>query len=120
MLGAVPWSRLPTADATGDERQPVALPAVLDAVLAGLGAPSTDAIVAIHEQWEQIIGPELVAHAEPAAIEDGCLRITVDSPAWAGHLRWSEAEIVGRIDRLLGPGVVTSVTARAVRPGRRS
>jgi hypothetical protein len=111
----VPWSRLPTSDATGDAPDPVALTEVLDRVLAGLGAPTTDAIVAVHEQWEVIVGPELVARAHPLAIEDGCLRIGVDNPTWAGHLRWSEAEIVGRIERLLGPGVVTSVTTRVVR-----
>jgi predicted nucleic acid-binding Zn ribbon protein len=111
----VPWSRLPTRDATGGAPEPVALPAVLDAVLAGLGAPTTDAIVTIHEAWESIVGEELVAHAQPISIEDGCLRIGVDSPAWAGHLRWSEREIVGRVDRLLGPGVVTSVSARTSR-----
>ena len=116
----MPWSRLPTPDATGDEPDPVALPALLDAVLAGLGAPSAEAIVTVHEQWEQVVGAELVVHAQPVGIEDGCLRIEVDSPAWAGHLRWSEAEILTRIDRLLGPGVVTSVSTRAARPGRRS
>ncbi len=111
----MPWSRLPTPDATGDAADPVALPELLDRVLAGLGAPTTDALVAVHEQWDVIVGAELVGHAQPISIEDGCLRIGVDSPAWAGHLRWSEAEIVGRVERLLGPGVVTSVTTRVVR-----
>jgi hypothetical protein len=111
----MPWSRLPTRDATGDGPEPTKLPALLDAVMAGLGAPTTESIVAIHDAWEAIVGEELAARAHPLAIEDGCLRIGVDSPAWAGHLRWSEAEIVGRIDRLVGVGVVTSVTARVTR-----
>ncbi|HRW36330.1 MAG: DUF721 domain-containing protein [Acidimicrobiales bacterium] len=111
----MPWSRLPTSDAAGDEAEPVALPALLDAVLAGLGAPTVDAIVTVHERWEEVVGAELVVHAEPLAIEDGCLRIGVDNPAWAGHLRWSEHEILARLERLLGAGVVTSVTTRASR-----
>jgi predicted nucleic acid-binding Zn ribbon protein len=111
----VPWSRLPTRDATGDGPAPAALPDLLDAVLAGLGAPTTEAIVTVHEAWEQVVGEELVEHAQPISIADGCLRIAVDSPAWAGHLRWSEQEILGRLERLLGPGVVTSVRARATR-----
>jgi predicted nucleic acid-binding Zn ribbon protein len=115
MLGGVPWSRLPTSDATGDEREPVPLGNLVDAVLAGLGAPTVDALVAVHEAWARIVGEELVAHAHPVAIEAGCLRISVDSPAWASHLRWAEAEIVARAERVVGPGVVTSVQVRASR-----
>ncbi len=111
----MPWSRLPTADAGGDEPQPSRLPELLDTVLAGMGAPRAAAIVEIHERWAAIVGDELVAHAHPLSVEGGRLRVGVDSPAWASHLRWSEAEIVARIDRLVGPGVVTSVATRVVR-----
>jgi hypothetical protein len=91
------------------------LPDLLDAVLAGLGAPKADAIVAIHEAWGTIVGEELADHAHPISIEDGCLRIGVDSPPWASHLQWSEREIVARIHRLVGEGVVVRVTTRVVR-----
>jgi predicted nucleic acid-binding Zn ribbon protein len=111
----VPWSRLPTADSGSTSDAPKALPELLDAVLAGLGAPTSDAIVAIHDGWETIIGPEMVAHAHPVSIEDGCLKVGVDSPAWASHLRWSEQEIISRIDRVVGPDVVRSVATRIVR-----
>ena len=111
----MPWSKLPTPDATGDEPDPARLPQLLDAVLAGMGAPAADAIVAIHEGWNAIVGDELAGHAQPLSVEDGCLRVGVDSPAWASHLRWSEREIVGRVDRLVGAGVITSVATRIVR-----
>lgn len=114
-LAGVPWSPLPTPDARGDEPDPATLPQLLDSVLAGLGAPEVDAVVAIHEGWATLVGEELAAHAHPLSVEDGCLRVGVDSPAWASHLRWSEREIVARADRLLGPGVVTSVSTRIVR-----
>jgi predicted nucleic acid-binding Zn ribbon protein len=111
----VPWSKLPTADAAGDGPEPTPLPRLLDAVLAGMGAPSAEVIVQVHEDWTTIVGAELAAHAQPLAIEDGCLRVGLDSPAWASHLRWSEREIVARIDRLVGPGEVTSVSTRILR-----
>jgi hypothetical protein len=113
----MPWSRLPTSDATGDGPEPAALRDLVDVVLAGLGAPTVDALVAVHESWATIVGEELVAHAHPISVEAGCLRIGVDSPAWASHLRWSEPEIVGRAERVLGPGVVVSVSTRVVRSG---
>ena len=110
----MPWSPLPTADGSGGPA-PVQLPEVLDAVLGGLGAPSVSEIVLVHERWADVVGEELVAHAHPVSIESGRLRVGVDSPAWASHLRWSEAEIVARLDRLLGPGVVTAVTTHLER-----
>lgn len=111
----MPWSRLPTPDGRGEVPDPATLPQLLDTVLAGMGAPAADAIVAIHEGWSTIVGEELAGHADPLSIEDGCLRVGVDSAAWASHLRWSEREIVGRVDRLVGAGVVTSVSTRVVR-----
>lgn len=89
--------------------------AVLDQVLAGLGAPTVATIVVVHDRWSEIVGEELVDHARPVSIEDGRLRVDVDGPAWSSHLRWSEAEIVARLDRLLGPGVVTAVSGRVAR-----
>lgn len=111
----MPWSRLPTPDGRGDQPAPARLTDLLDTVLAGLGAPTADAIVTVNESWAAIVGDELVARSQPISIEDGCLRVAVDSPAWASHLQWSEAEIVARIDRLVGPGTVTRVVARAGR-----
>ncbi|MCB0995388.1 MAG: DUF721 domain-containing protein [Acidimicrobiales bacterium] len=111
----MPWSRLPTPDATGDLTEPVTLGTVLDRVLAGLDAPKADAIVAIHERWSEVVGEELAERTSPISIEDATLRIGVDSPAWAGHLRWAEADILRRVERVVGAGVVTSVQTRVVR-----
>lgn len=111
----MPWSPLPTSDAQGSGPEPAALPQLLDAVLAGMGAPRADAIVAVHEAWASIVGDELVEHAHPVSIERGTLRIGVDSPAWASHLRWSEREIVAGVERVVGAGVVTSVSTRVER-----
>ena len=111
----MPWSKLPTADGIGDGDDPATLPQLLDTVLAGMGAPKAESIIAIHEHWATIVGDELADHAQPLAIEDGCLRVGVDSPAWASHLRWSEREIVARVDRVVGAGVVSSVSTRILR-----
>lgn len=84
-------------------------------MLAGLGAPTVDAVVALHERWAEVVGEELAAHARPVAIERGRLSITVDNPAWANHLRWSESDVLARCARVLGEGVVTSVSTRVGR-----
>jgi predicted nucleic acid-binding Zn ribbon protein len=107
----VPWSPLPTSDARrGAAPEPLA--SALDVVLASLGGPSREAIVVVHERWPEVVGAEVAEHARPLAIESGRLRIGVDSPGWASHLRWSEGEIVARIAHLVGEGQVTSVQVR--------
>ena len=110
----MPWSPLPTADGRG-KVDPPQLPDLLDQVLAGLGAPAASAIVRVHERWSEVVGDELVEHTRPISIEAGELRISVDSPAWASHLRWSQGEVLARLDRLIGPDEVTSIRTRVER-----
>ena len=105
------WSPLPTTDARRGA-EPAPLSSALDVVLAALGGPSREAIVVVHERWPEVVGAEVAEHARPIAIEAGRLRIGVDSPGWASHLRWSEGEIVTRISQLVGEGQVTSVQVR--------
>ncbi len=114
MTGAVPWSPLPTPD--GDQGPPpTRLREGLDEVLRGLGGGGVEAIVLVHERWSELVGPEVAERSRPAALRDGRLSVTVDGPAWADHLRWSEAEIVARIDQLVGPRTVVSLMVRVDR-----
>lgn len=110
----MPWAPLPTKDGPGG-RPPAPLAGALDAVLAGLGGPSLEAIVVIHERWAEIVGAEVAPHARPIAITEGRLQIAVESPGWASHLRWAEAEILARTRVLLGADEVTDVTIRVAR-----
>lgn len=73
------------------------MPELLDAVMSGLGGPSVSAIVTIHERWSEVVGAEVADHARPLGVDGGRLKIGVDSPTWASHLRWSEAEILARL-----------------------
>lgn len=110
----MPWSPLPTPDGDGGPG-PAKLHGLLDSVLHGLGGPSVDAIVVVHERWSDVVGAEVADYASPVGIEAGRLKIRAQSAAWASHIRWSEAEIVARVDALLGPGQVTAVTVRVDR-----
>jgi len=109
---SVPWSKLPDPDDDGPP--PAALPELLDQVLAGLGAPGVDAVVAIHDRWADIVGSEVTAHARPVAVDHATLTIVVDNPAWASHVRWSEPELLRRMDAVVGVGVVERLVVRVV------
>jgi predicted nucleic acid-binding Zn ribbon protein len=88
---------------------------VLDAVMAGLGGPTVEAIVVVHERWAEVVGAEVAPHAKPLGISGGRLQIGVASPGWASHLRWSEGEILARLAELIGPDQVIAVTVRTTR-----
>lgn len=107
------WSRLPEVSGEGGDPTPVGK--VLDAVLAGLGTPSVDALVLVHRGWADIVGDEVAAHSRPAGIESGCLTVVADGPAWASHLRWAEVEILEKLTRSLGPGQVVNMRVRVAR-----
>lgn len=110
----MPWSPLPTPDGHGGPG-PAPLSGVLDAVMAGLGGPSVQAIVVVHERWAEVVGTEVAPHAKPLGISGGRLQVGADGPGWASHLRWSEVEILARLAELIGPGQVTAVTVRTSR-----
>lgn len=84
----------------------------LDRVLAALGSPPVDALVAVTEHWGELVGPEASAASRPLAIEHGRLLVSVTEPAWASQLRWLEAEVVRRSADLLGPGVIDRLEPR--------
>ncbi len=110
----MPWTPLPDPEDAGPEPQP--LPQVLDQVLAGLGAPSAEAVVTISERWKDLIGAEVAAHVTPVSVERGRLTILADGPAWASHVRWAEADLLARLAAMIGPDVVTTVAIRTARP----
>lgn len=87
----------------------------VDHVLAELGSPPADAVAAVVQQWVTLVGPDAAEHAEPRSIEHGRLLVSVDDPAWAEHLRWSERQVLDRLDDLVGAGVVDRVDVRVTR-----
>ena len=104
------WVPLPGDRQT--DHEPVALGGLLDAVLAGLGAPSGDVLTVVYQGWSVLVGSEVALHAKPVGIVDGRLKVVADSPAWASHLRWAEAELLDHLAELVGADAVTSVSVR--------
>ena len=48
-------------------------------------------------RWEQLVGPEIAAHARPRRCAQGTLVVLVDQPAWATQLRFMAADLLARI-----------------------
>ncbi len=65
-------------------------------------------------RWEQVVGPEVAAHAEPRSLRDGVLVIAVDQPAWASQLRFLGADLLARIRDATGCADVVEIQVKVV------
>lgn len=99
--------------------EPTEMRRLLDRVVRGMGAPGTDAVELVFNRWEQVVGTVLAAHTRPVAVEHGRLVLSADDPAVVSHVRWLEADLIARLDELLGAGRVTGIDVRVTAPGRR-
>jgi predicted nucleic acid-binding Zn ribbon protein len=81
-------------------------------LLAERGWEQQAAVGSAFGRWDQIVGPELAAHARPDGLTDGELVVVADSTAWATQLRLLAATLVKRLNAELGDGTVRRVKVR--------
>jgi predicted nucleic acid-binding Zn ribbon protein len=86
----------------------------LDRVTKGIGAPKATVLTAVFARWEQVVGPEVAAHAEPRSLRDGVLVIAVDQPAWATQLRFLGTELLARVREATGCSDVSEIHVKVV------
>jgi predicted nucleic acid-binding Zn ribbon protein len=55
-------------------------------VQAELGLPETDALRALTDAWENVVGVDVAAHARLEAVRDETISIAVDGTLWATQL----------------------------------
>jgi predicted nucleic acid-binding Zn ribbon protein len=59
--------------------------------------------------WDAAVGPQIAAHARPSHITDRRLTVVTESPVWTQQLSLLKPDLLRRIARSFGPGVVTDV-----------
>ena len=84
----------------------------LDAVMRGLGAPEASGVHLVFDRWAEVVGDGLAARTRPLKIDGSRLVLAVDEPAIATHVRFLQAELLTRLEQLLGPGRVTALDLR--------
>ncbi|WP_182358530.1 DUF721 family protein [Tomitella gaofuii] len=62
--------------------------------------------------WDEVVGEEIADHAAPSSLHDGVLHVTAESTAWATQLRMVQSQILAKIARAVGDGVVTKLEIR--------
>lgn len=81
----------------GSGRDPATLGETLSGMTSSLGWDATLSQSELLAAWQDVAGPETAAHSTPTAVEDGLLRVSCDSTAWATQLRLMRTEILTRI-----------------------
>jgi predicted nucleic acid-binding Zn ribbon protein len=88
---------------------------VVEGVARSLRGSSARASLTVFTAWPAAVGPQIEAHAAPVSFDDGRLVVEVDLPGWATQLRYLEAELLAKLDELLGAAVVTAIDVRVGR-----
>lgn len=52
--------------------------------------------------WNEVVGPQIAAHAQPCGIRDGVLEVKVDQPVWMQQLQLLKPKLLARLNEHLG------------------
>ena len=86
---------------------------VMPAVLSRLGLDRRRAEAEIVRVWNNLIDPNLTAHAQPAGLNKGTLFVTVDSSVWLNEIvRYRRKEILDRLHHSFGRDVIARISFR--------
>ena len=63
--------------------------------------------------WNQLLPPDMVAHAQPAGLAKGTLFVNVDSSVWLSEIvRWRQREILQRLQYSFGRQLIARISFR--------
>ena len=62
-----------------------------------LGTASPDTLAVVFSRWPEVVGEAIAAHARPEKLDGEALVVSVDSPAWASHLRTLAPRVVSHL-----------------------
>jgi predicted nucleic acid-binding Zn ribbon protein len=86
---------------------------VMPRVLQGLGLDRRRAEAEVIKVWNNLLDPQIVAHAQPTGLRKGTLFVTVDSNVWLSEIvRYRRREILERLQHSFGRDFVTRISFR--------
>jgi predicted nucleic acid-binding Zn ribbon protein len=86
----------------------------LDRVASSMGVSRASTLSAVFASWAEMVGDSVAQHSRPRSLRDGTLVVAVDEPAWATQLRWLEADLLTRLNEVLGAGQVARIEVRVL------
>ncbi|ALG14435.1 hypothetical protein AOZ06_00020 [Kibdelosporangium phytohabitans] len=92
--------------AGADSRDPQKFGALLGKIAAERGWHDQLANGEVFGRWTAIVGAEIAEHAKPMSLRDGELTVQASSTAWATQLRLLQRQLLAKIAKGVGDGVV--------------
>jgi predicted nucleic acid-binding Zn ribbon protein len=111
----LPEDRSPERRQAGDVDPPAPVGQSLDRLLRHLGAPAARTVRSVFDDWAEVVGEGIAAHASPVSLRRGRLVVGVPDSAWATQLRFLEPQLLARLAEAFGPDEVSAIDVR-VRP----
>jgi len=95
--------------AAPDGRDPQAIGASVDRVVAEHGWGTDLAVAAAVARWPAVVGAAIAAHTAAESFRDGVLTVRADSTSWASEVRLMAGPIVAALAAELGDGRVLRI-----------
>jgi predicted nucleic acid-binding Zn ribbon protein len=87
--------------------------AVLPKVLSELRIDHRRAEAEVVKVWNDLLDPNIVAHAQPTGLRKGTLFVTVDSNVWLSEIvRYRRKEILDRLQHSFGREFIVKISFR--------
>ena len=86
---------------------------IMAKVMADFRIDTRQGEVEIVKVWNNLIDPEIVAHAQPAGLNKGTLFVNVDSSVWLSEIvRYRRKEILDRLQHSFGRELIKRISFR--------
>lgn len=103
-------SRRPTpttsSSAHADDRDPQTIDSAVGRFVTEQGWETELRVHGVFSRWGAIVGREVAEHVSPESYADGRLVVRTDSTAWATQMKLLAAEVVRRLNEVLGDETV--------------
>jgi predicted nucleic acid-binding Zn ribbon protein len=87
--------------------------AVLPRVLSELRIDRRQAEAEVVKVWNNLLAPDIVAHAQPTGLRKGTLFVAVDSSVWLSEIvRYRRKDILDRLQHSFGRDFITRISFR--------
>ena len=87
--------------------------AVMPRVLSGMRMDRRRSEAEIVRVWNNLLDPQITAHAQPTGINKGTLFVSVDSDVWKDEIvRYRRKEILDRLQHSFGKDLITRISFR--------
>jgi len=108
------WRRIDARESEGALKPTEkAMPDILGKVVQNIGLDRKRGELEILKIWNNLLDPQITAHAQPANIAKGTLFVNVDTSVWLDEIvRYRRKEILDRLKTAFGPDLIRKISFR--------